>query len=469
MDSWTDKQVKLMENGGNEKLVSFLHQRGVEKSVPIHKKYNTPEAELYRERMKALVEGRELPTELPKRVPAPVPSDGEGGGQVGSALEPLQGETEAQYVARQRQLNEEARQRMKAKFGPAGLSGGGGGGRMQGFGSDPNYDPSKGGFGGGKGQDIGGEIMGAVGKLGLTVQAHLQEGQLGQKLQMGWSNVSSRVQDPELAAKVKEKASTGWSALATGAVALWSKTADLTVDLVKDITKEEEEPMRLYNRSGGEGAGRGGLVMEGLGSRSGRSSSNSSSRSGGGGSGMGGQQQHQQSSMLGMGTSSPFVSRGGGGGLGGSGNVYGKSSRVSGTPMRSVSSRPLTGLATKADGWDDDEEDLFGGGNSSSNSGGWEATADHRAPPVAASTNSVCKATPSRPLPPPGVAATTVTSTTISSSSGGGTGAADYALDLDVDAFMTNVRVSKPTSSSSQQAPKEAAPKDEDFFSTFGV
>lgn len=263
MDSWTDKQVKLMENGGNEKLVSFLQQRGLEKNVPIHKKYNTPEAELYRERIKALVEGRELPTELPKRVPAPVSSGGGGGGgQVGSALEPLQGETEAQYVARQRQLNEEARQRMKAKFGPAGLSGGGGG-RMQGFGSDPDYDPSKGGFGGGKGQDIGSEIMGAVGKLGSTVQAQLQEGQLGQKLQMGWNNVSSRVQDPELAAKVKERASTGWSALATGAVALWSKTADLTVDLVKDITKEEEEPMRLYNRSGGEGAGRGGLVMEG--------------------------------------------------------------------------------------------------------------------------------------------------------------------------------------------------------------
>ena len=42
-------------------------------------------------------------------------------------------------------------------------------------------------------------------------------------------------------------------------------------------------------------------------------------------------------------------------------------------------------------------------------------------------------------------------------------------LDLDVDAFMTNVRVSKPASASSQAPKAAAAAKDEDFFSTFGV
>lgn len=50
MDSWTDKQIKLMQEGGNDKLNSFLEARGVPKSTAIQKKYNTPEAELYKER-----------------------------------------------------------------------------------------------------------------------------------------------------------------------------------------------------------------------------------------------------------------------------------------------------------------------------------------------------------------------------------------------------------------------------------
>ncbi len=153
-------------------MLAFLQQHGVAKNTPIQQKYQTPAAELYRERLRATVEGREPPTELPKRAalaPAPAmsmapsggpggfggsPSLATGGGGHTSALEPLPGESQDQYVARQRRLNEEARRRMQAKFGAGGM--GGGGAKMQGFGSDPNYDPNRGAFGGGRGRQRAG-------------------------------------------------------------------------------------------------------------------------------------------------------------------------------------------------------------------------------------------------------------------------------------------------------------------------
>jgi len=93
--------------------------------------------------------------------------------------DPLPGESEADYVARQRKLQDEARERMRAKFGgSAGLNrctpaptsitcsamvmvmvmflthgfvmcSGGGGGKLAGIGSDASYRPGGGGGGGG--------------------------------------------------------------------------------------------------------------------------------------------------------------------------------------------------------------------------------------------------------------------------------------------------------------------------------
>lgn len=56
-----------MSLGGNSKCNKFLAQYGVTSAThSIAQKYNSPAALLYRERLLALVEGRELPTELPK-------------------------------------------------------------------------------------------------------------------------------------------------------------------------------------------------------------------------------------------------------------------------------------------------------------------------------------------------------------------------------------------------------------------
>ena len=68
LDSWTDKQIQQMMQGGNEKCREFLTSHGVDMSseTPLREKYDTPSAELYRQVLLARVEGRPEPTELPK-------------------------------------------------------------------------------------------------------------------------------------------------------------------------------------------------------------------------------------------------------------------------------------------------------------------------------------------------------------------------------------------------------------------
>ena len=168
------------QEGGNDKFNAFLEQKGVSKTTMIPRKYQTPEAELYRERLRAIVEGREPPTELPRRASnASSSSNHMSSASSASAghtsdLEPIPGETQEQYIARQRRLNEEARFRVQNKFG---------GGKMQGFGSDPNYDPNKASFGGGV--DVG-QVLGVVGKFGSQVQVRRQMGDPSSYVIVSW-------------------------------------------------------------------------------------------------------------------------------------------------------------------------------------------------------------------------------------------------------------------------------------------
>lgn len=155
MDSWTDKQLQTMRTGGNDKLNSYLKSKGVDPRAPIKQKYENDHAALYKEILKARVEGRPEPTSLPppknKASSAPSsmnrPMASMGGGDP-NGMERLAGETEQQYVARQTRLREEARARMQAKFGGSGgRMGGVGSSGMQGLGSNPSYNPN-GGYGG---------------------------------------------------------------------------------------------------------------------------------------------------------------------------------------------------------------------------------------------------------------------------------------------------------------------------------
>lgn len=59
MDSWTDKQIAVMEqSGGNDKLVEYFRSKGTEKSTKIEDKYKSAQAEWYKTRLARLVEGQ---------------------------------------------------------------------------------------------------------------------------------------------------------------------------------------------------------------------------------------------------------------------------------------------------------------------------------------------------------------------------------------------------------------------------
>lgn len=65
MDSWSDKQLKSMKVGGNQACREFLAKHEVDDTRSAKEKYDTPAAELYRQVLKARVEGRPEPTKLP--------------------------------------------------------------------------------------------------------------------------------------------------------------------------------------------------------------------------------------------------------------------------------------------------------------------------------------------------------------------------------------------------------------------
>ncbi|KAJ4895762.1 putative ADP-ribosylation factor GTPase-activating protein AGD6 [Raphanus sativus] len=58
MDSWSEIQIKKMQAGGNDRLNSFLAQYGIPKETDIVSKYSSNAATVYRDRIKALAEGR---------------------------------------------------------------------------------------------------------------------------------------------------------------------------------------------------------------------------------------------------------------------------------------------------------------------------------------------------------------------------------------------------------------------------
>ena len=55
MDSWKDKEVAMMRQGGNGKLRAFFDRREIPSSLRISAKYNTPDAAYFREKLKAEV------------------------------------------------------------------------------------------------------------------------------------------------------------------------------------------------------------------------------------------------------------------------------------------------------------------------------------------------------------------------------------------------------------------------------
>lgn len=233
---------------------------------------------LYRERLLATVEGRELPTELPK-IESPSTTSAHGGS------DPLPGETEAQYVARQRALQEEAKERMRLKFGGSSGLSSGGKSHMQGIGSDAGYRPGSSSssstyMGAIDTKMLGDQLSEAsntafsfVSSVWESTSKTVQEAKIADQVQSTWqqllaqnetsqrNNLAGYTQRDEYSADQSHSGSSmrstkanqgeddplaaSWSALSTGAMGFWKQAATVTSTFVQALTEEEEQAMKF--------------------------------------------------------------------------------------------------------------------------------------------------------------------------------------------------------------------------------
>lgn len=267
-----------MKQGGNTQLNDWLRSHGVSKSANISAKYSSPAAQLYKDRLVAKVEGKPLPTELPKQSgqvttvydTSKHDSMSAGGfGATSKGVEPLSGESESDYVSRQRRLQAEARARMQAKFGKGGLGG---------VGSDSNYDPRTGRYGSGGGLD---DTVSAIsgGLRRLSTGAVEAVGQLGdrdtvsaatERVRDAWGGVVNRVAsirdnvsgDGEGGAGINAAAANSWAALRGLGASIGARVGEVAQKLA---TPDDDGLASILEQRRGElGSGK---RMDGLGSK----------------------------------------------------------------------------------------------------------------------------------------------------------------------------------------------------------
>jgi len=168
MDSWSPDQLKIMKTGGNKKCCQYLSQNGIDKSWPIKSKYESAQAQRYKQVLKS----EALGTPLPAAAPVPAARAPSAGAKADmsrgdpNGMERLRGESDAEYVARQTRLKEEARARMAAKFGNS--SGFNGNSRMNmgGVGSNSSYNPRTGSYGNSSGTAMNANMDDLVAGIG---------------------------------------------------------------------------------------------------------------------------------------------------------------------------------------------------------------------------------------------------------------------------------------------------------------
>lgn len=290
MDSWKEREIRAMQLGGNAKLIAHFRRYGVHQ-LPIVQKYNTPAAEMYRDIMSALKEGREPPSDIAPYEAAAGGSGGGGstapptlslngpmasisgglssaasasggGGGVGfsassgpssgpstPALGPSSGGDTP--LEREMRLRAEAQERLRQKFGAGGLRGQAVGSTPDSFGSLSSSSGGRSSGGGGGGDDdffadlntqklsaLAGTALSRLTEVAKTVSEStsslskkVQEAGVGDRISASLAEVSHAVTDPALVQKVSTTASSLWSR----AGSLWSQAAAATTKLVHEI------------------------------------------------------------------------------------------------------------------------------------------------------------------------------------------------------------------------------------------
>ena len=239
MDGWSEKQLGAMRAGGNAKFTQALRDAGCpadmveldappEQTAKFQKMYETKYTcnvmEPYRKRITAVRDGTE-----PPYIPA---YEKPGVGDV-RGIEPLAGESEADYIARQAMLKEEAKARIAARCG---------GGAMQGIGSGGYTPPGQGGGAGGfdaKALNEGAEKAAAA--------ARAAAGQANAVLGSMFGKLSTAVKNSEATSNAASIASSWWGKAAGAVTSLVEEPKDegmffpRTNTSIEDKAKEAKE------------------------------------------------------------------------------------------------------------------------------------------------------------------------------------------------------------------------------------
>jgi len=202
MDSWSDKQIRSMRLGGNQKLLDWFAEKGVPAGADIKTKYHTPAAELYRLRLAAMRDGKEPPSELPPNAASLQQAAASASGPAG----------ETPYE-REVRLRAEAQERLRQKFGSGGLRGSAVSSQPLPPNMHDEYDPGlrldpdalkK------KGGEVVSSLSSAFSQFGMVASQTLSE-------------VNSRAETSETLSNIKAKTAGSWSMLASGASSLWGQ------------------------------------------------------------------------------------------------------------------------------------------------------------------------------------------------------------------------------------------------------
>ncbi|KAK8812910.1 hypothetical protein WA538_005183, partial [Blastocystis sp. DL] len=221
MDTWTEKELKSMMVGGNKELLDFFDKHGISRDMPIKQKYNTPVAELYREIIKAKIEGREPPTELAHPV------------ENSTQTERLETDEDAE-----KRMLQETKERLASKFGEDGLA-------SQSLGSTPAKteesqlsDLTK------FAEDSLSNLTKTLTDVGSSVMKTIKESKITESITesigSGVENVRATLADPNLQANIRDGVQSGWSWFSNTATSLWTTAKETASSLAAEFMEEEK-------------------------------------------------------------------------------------------------------------------------------------------------------------------------------------------------------------------------------------
>lgn len=218
MDSWTMKQLKAMEVGGNGALKKFFKDQGFRSDLTIEQRYGSRAGELYRERIKAL---------LTDQRPSPIPKMG------------FTAEDEARFAPKPKPVAGS-----RGSSGRAGATSGYGSGSMQGFGSGgSSQQPAS-------GNDMFSSLSdGFFSAANYTSKAAAQaatvvaasSAQAAEVLKKKTEETTKTLADKDLSSTLKSSATSGWGTFSSWVGQASASLGEAANTLTEAVVGDQEE------------------------------------------------------------------------------------------------------------------------------------------------------------------------------------------------------------------------------------